>query len=78
MSTTYLVEIARFEDLREGDQIIYHGRPVTIATIGKVPVVGVTAAYYRDAEGVVGTFMAGFEPPMCRIVSRDVAALEAA
>lgn len=78
MSATYLVEVVRFEDLRPGDRVIYRGSPVTIATIGKVPVVGVTAAYYRDPEGVVGSIMAGMEPPLCRIVPDAPAVLEAA
>lgn len=78
MSATYLVEVVTFDDLRPGDRVLHQGAPVMIGTIGKVPVVGVTAAYYQDAAGIVGTFMPGLEPALYRIIPDTPPALEAA
>lgn len=79
MSSTYLVEVVRFDDLRPGDRVLYQGIPVTIAAIGYNAVLpAIIEATYTTGDGMVGAIPKVMGSPLCRIIPRDVAAMEAA
>mgnify|MGYP000846571150 FL=1 len=79
MSTTYLVEVVNFDDLRPGDRVLYQGAPVTIAAVGVNMVLpSIVEATYTTRDGMVGSIPKLLCPPLCRIVPDTPPALEAA
>lgn len=79
MSTTYLVEVVTFDDLRPGDRVLHQGAPVTIAAVGVNAVLrSIVEATYTTSDGMVGSIPKMMCPPLCRIVPDTPPALEAA
>lgn len=79
MSTTYLVEVVTFDDLRPGDRVLHQGAPVTIAAVGVNAVLrSIVEATYTTSDGMVGSIPKMMCPPLCRIVPDTLPALEAA
>lgn len=79
MSTTYLVEVVNFDDLRPGDRVLHQGAPVTIAAVGVNMVLpSIVEATYTTSDGMVGSIPKLLCPPLCRIVPDTPPALEAA
>jgi len=79
VSTTYLVEVVDFDDLRPGDRVLYQGAPVTIAAVGVNMVLpSIVEATYTTSDGMVGSIPKLLCPPLCRIVPDTPPALEAA
>ena len=79
MSSTYLVEVVHFDDLRPGDRVLHEGVPVTITAIGyNLVLPAIIEATCTTSDGKVGAIPKVMHSPLYRIIPDTPAALEAA